>query len=101
MSKDTYNAKVINIKGDPRNPEPADHIINYPGGFITVTRTSNNEYWVHIGVNHGQVLEGMVMQGKRGEVIESRIDYDYPITEIPELDNMPQINHIAVRIKTN
>jgi len=98
-------AKVILIEGNPANPEPAEHIIKFPGGSIAVCRTSDNEYWAHIEVNHkdgpnGQILEDDHRQSKNGEVVTSRVDYNYPHTDIPAIQYHENINHIAVRIKT-
>ena len=94
-------SKVINLKGDKNNPESAEHIITFPGGYISVTRTSNNEYWAHIGVNHKQLLEDVSSISKFGQVVENRIDYDDTgVQEIATRHRLPFINHIAVRIKT-
>ena len=94
-------AKVINLHGNPAKPESAEHIITFPGGSISVCRTSNNEYWAHIAVHHGQVLDDIPSQSKNGEVVGSRIDYDWPASpNIVEMADMDQINHIAIRIKT-
>jgi hypothetical protein len=93
--------KVILLKGDPKNPESAEHIIKFPGGYVSVTRTSDNEYWAHIGVNHKQVTNqaGTVEQAG-GEIVDSRMDYDYPDSEIREIPYAPSCNHVAVRIAT-
>lgn len=66
-------AKVIELKGDPRNPESAEHIIIFPGGSISVCRTSDNQYWAHIEVYHGQILDS-VRESKRGYINAIRID---------------------------
>jgi hypothetical protein len=92
--------KVILLEGNPKKPESAEHIIKFPGGSISVCRTANNEYWAHIEVNHGQVLEEIgVRESKRGDVVDSRIDYDTGL--IGEMPYMPVINHVAVRITTS
>jgi len=88
------------ITGDIENQEKAQTIIIFPGGSIELARTSNNEYWAHIAVNHGQVSEDMGTQNhKHGDVVDSRVDRDYPHggTEIPDLKS---IQHLAIRIKT-
>ncbi len=92
-------AKVILIKSDSAQPESAEHIIKFPGGSISVCRTSDNEYWAHIEVNHGQVLaDAGLRESKRGDVVDSRIDYDTGL--ISGMPDMPAINHLAVRITT-
>ena len=93
--------KIINLEGNPSKPESAEHIITFPGGSISVMRTANNEYWAHIQVNHGQVLDDIPSQSKRGDVVDTRVDHDFPVTpNIVDISNMETINHLAIRIKT-
>lgn len=77
-------AKTIVLKGDSKNPESAEHNIEFPGGSISVCRTSNNEYWAHIYVNDGQILDDTV-RSKIGKLKEIRNNED---------------NHFAVLIST-
>ncbi len=77
-------AKVITLKGDPKNPESTEHHIEFPGGSISVCRTSKNEYWAHIYVNNGQILDDTV-SSKKGKLKEIRNEKD---------------NHFAVLIST-
>ena len=89
--------KVTLLQGDQRNPESATHIIKFPGGSIEVSRTSDEEYWVHVWVNKGQVIEGSIAQGARGSIVDTRLDYVHPLP----MEDIPQIEaleHIAVRI---
>jgi hypothetical protein len=92
-------AKVILLKGDPKNPESAEHIIKFPGGSIAVCRTSDNEYWAHIEVNHKDVLDDGFRESKRGEIVHSRVDRDYP-HEMTDIEDLQTVNHLAVRIRT-
>jgi hypothetical protein len=90
-------AKVIKLTGNKANgAESAEHIIVFPGGSISVCRTSNNEYWVHIEVNKGQIVPGTVRESARGTIVDSRMDFPGEVIEIP---NQEQLMHIAVRIK--
>jgi hypothetical protein len=94
-------AKVIKLKGDKRNPESAEHIIVFPGGSISVARTSNDEYWAHIEVNHpemGQLIEESERESKYGEAILARADRVG--VEAPETLDVEDLYHLAVRIKT-
>lgn len=93
-------AKVILLKGDPKNPESAEHIIKFPGGSISVCQTSSNEYWVHIEVNDGEIIPDTVRDSKRGKIVSSRLDYNRPPGTIKFIDDLVDLNHIAVRIKT-
>lgn len=77
-------AKIITLKGDPKNPESAEHHIEFPGGSISVCRTSKNEYWAHIYVNDKQILDDTV-RSKKGKLKEIRNE---------------QENHFAILIGT-
>ncbi len=87
-------AKVIKL-----TQESAEHIIIFPGGSISVCRTTENEYWAHIEVNTGQVIANTVRGSKRGKIITGRLDYDAKAGgQDIECTNL---NHLAVKIKTN
>jgi hypothetical protein len=91
-------AKVIELKGDPRKPESAEHIIMFPGGSISVCRTSNNEYWAHIEVNHHEIIEDTIRQSKIGKIVKTRLDYFRPPGEVKEIEDIKDLTHLAVRI---
>lgn len=91
-------AKVIKLTGNKKDQESAEHIIIFPGGSISVCRTTDNDYWAHIEVNTNQVLEDTVRQSKTGEIVTGRLDYN--CTPIQDID-CENLNHLAVRIKTN
>ena len=93
--------KVICIYGNKSKPEPAEHIIKFPGGSIALCRTSDNEYWAHIEVNRGHVNEDMHREAKAGEIVDTRLDYEFPHSEIKEVENSEHLQHLAIRIKTN
>jgi len=92
-------ANVIQLTGDIKNQESAETIIVFPGGSISVCRTTDNEYWAHIDVNHGQVIEDTIRASKSGEIVSSRLDYTNPPSDIRKMDT-DKLNHIAVLIKT-
>ena len=43
--------KHIKLLGDKTQPECAQHIIEFPGGAIELSRTSDGNYWAHIIIN--------------------------------------------------
>lgn len=93
-------AKIIELKGNPKNPESAEHIIIFPGGSISVCRTSNNEYWAHMEVNTDEVIPDTVRQSKPGRVVDTRIDRTFGNGTIEEVSDPETIRHIAIRIST-
>ena len=90
-------AKVIEIKGNPKNPESAEHIIKFPGGSISVCRTTNNEYWVHMEVNDIEIGES-IRQSVLGEIVTGRLDYRRPGSSVEKID-IKDLNHVAIRVK--
>lgn len=90
----------IELLGDKtRRSEPAQHIIEFPGGAVEVSRLDDGSYWAHIIINQGQALdifEGL--RGARGEVIASRVGRAGH-HDIPSLDRMQDIEQIAVLIR--
>ncbi len=89
--------KVITLKGDKRKPESATHIIEFPGGSIELSRTSNNEYWAHISVNRGQIIDDADgYHGDAGRIVTGRIDRTEGHVE--DLPGCETIHHLAVRI---
>jgi hypothetical protein len=62
------------LKGNPAQPEKALTIVNFPGGSVEISRTTEGDYWAHIRVN--QPTDGDVLLGFRhaGRVTDARID---------------------------
>lgn len=85
--------KLIELLGDKKRPEPAQHVIEFPGGAIEVSRTENGDYWAHIHIHHGQPVddcEGLVSEC--AEVIETRFLHDSKgFLEVPEKAGISQI----------
>jgi len=93
-------AKVYTLKGDPKNPESAENIIIFPGGSISVCRTSNNEYWAHISVNKGIPGSDSIRESRTGVIVDTRCDYELPRRDISSVPHEKELQHVAVRIKT-
>lgn len=94
----TNAPKRITLLGDKNRPESAQHVIEFPGGAIEVSRTTTGEYWAHIHINRDwkdSDMEGV--HGAMGEVVGSRIATPDGIKPIPEQAGVSQI---AVLIRT-
>lgn len=93
-------ARRITLLGDKtKRPEAAQHVIEFPGGAIEVSRTSDGNYWVHILVNRGQVIDDVEgRQSAVGQVIDSRIGREFP-GGVERVDGDESIEQIAVLIK--
>lgn len=89
--------KVITLHGNPKKPESATHIIEFPGGSIEVSRTTEGDYWAHIAVNKGQIIQDCNgFYAANGHVIGARLDRtEGQVEDIPKHGT---IQHLAVRI---
>jgi hypothetical protein len=95
--------KRIELLGDrTKRPEPATHIIEFPGGAVELSRTTDGNYWAHIIVNRDFALPGEIegLEGAYGEIVGSRMDYEFPtepnIVVVPDASKLRQI---AILIK--
>lgn len=91
--------KRIKLLGDKARPESAQHIIEFPGGAVEISRTSDGDYWAHIIVNHGfgdGDTDGI--SGAQGHVVDARIDRAHPLgVQTPK--DLKAIQQIAVLIR--
>lgn len=90
------------LRGDKKKkPDPAQHIIEFPGGAVEVSRLDDGSYWAHIIVNRRQALESLApgMDSAFERVVSSRVDWDERRLEaIPSLPDEANLTQIAVRI---
>lgn len=89
--------KMIVLKGEKKNPESAEHHIEFPGGSISVCRTSTGEYWAHIAVytkDKGPLLDD-ARQSKHGKIECIRIDTANGVKTYED-----ETDHFAVLIST-
>lgn len=93
--------KKISLLGDKTRPEPATHIIEFPGGAIELSRTSDGSYWAHIIVNHDFALDDAHgLRAAFGDVIGSRIDYEFPADpNIIAIPHEKQVRQVAILIQ--
>jgi hypothetical protein len=92
--------KRIALLGDKKRPESAQHVIEFPGGAIELTRTTDGDYWAHIIVNRGDVVDdadGRV--SALGQVIDGRIGRGFP-NGVGGIDGCEDIEQIAVLIRS-
>ena len=90
-------AKEIILKGNPKNPESAEHHIVFPGGAISICRTSDNQYWAHIKVNKEKGMSGAgTYDEKEGNIEVIRIDTPNGVKVL----NHQEADHFAILIST-
>lgn len=90
--------KYTQLFGDKtKKIESATHIIEFPGGAIEVSRTTDGNYWAHIIVNDQPAFaDGSTRQSARGIVINSRLGRSTGVTDFTSGDD---IHQLAVLIK--
>lgn len=91
------------LHGDKkRKPEPATHIIEFPGGAVEVSRLDDGTYWAHIVINRSwsRPKSQNGTYAALGEVVGSRIDWAERRDEnIPGLPDGAALTQIAVLIR--
>ena len=90
------------LHGDKkRKAEPAQHVIEFPGGAVEVSRLEDGSYWAHIIINQDQLYSGphKGRASARGSVVDSRIDWaERRLEHIPGLPDGASLTQIAVHI---
>ena len=94
--------KLISLLGDKtKRPEPAQHIIEFPGGAVEVSRTTDGNYWAHIIVYRGEPEDDN--EGTRaatGEIVGSRIGRTYEANlAVAPIQDETTVEQIAVLIR--
>ena len=90
----------VTLKGDKSIcAEPAQHIIEFPGGAIEVSRTTDGNYWAHIIVNKGQIVDDTKgRESAFGVVQRTRLEME-DAPSVQRIQNEEQIRAISVLIK--
>lgn len=95
-----YGDAVLGVKleGNPRKPEPIHFRVYLPFGDVDITRTTVDDYWVHIRCNKSN--DGYDPYRNFGKFTDARIDIlDKHASETDAGDfNNPNVYHVAVRI---
>jgi hypothetical protein len=91
--------KRIALLGDKtKRPEPAQHIIEFPGGAIELSRCSNGDYWAHIIVNRSHAVDDTEgLKSAVAEVVDARVDMTDGVMPLPV--SLEDVDQIAVLIR--
>jgi hypothetical protein len=92
----------VELEGNPKKPEPDHFRVYFPGGDVDITRTTDNEYWIHVHVNCKESTSYNPME-PTGFIKDARLDItDISASEanIGDFDN-PNLYHLAFRVGRN
>lgn len=94
--------KRIKLLGDKTKPESAQHIIEFPGGAVELSRTMSGDYWAHIIVNRTDFdgNDGQGLNSARGVVVDARIDREHP-DGVVGIEKHERIEQVAVLIRAS
>lgn len=84
-----------------KRPESAQHIIEFPGGAVEVSRLDDGSYWAHIIVNRDGFGDGDGdgLTSANGSVVDARIDYAHP-RGVEGIAAHGEIQQVAVLIRS-
>jgi len=93
----------VTLEGNPRKPEPESFRVVFPGGDVDIVRTSDNQYWIHVRVDHEKhgikAIEDLIPS----RIVDARLDLlGKHTSEVNVGDfNSDMLYHLAVRVKRN
>jgi len=92
------NVLGVVLEGNPKKPEPIHFRIVLPFGDVDVTRTTDNDYWIHTRINRPN--DGDFPDRKFGKFTDARIDIigKHAADCDPGDFKHPDMYHQAVRI---
>jgi len=91
----------VELKGNPKNPEPIHFRVVLPFGNIDITRTTKGEYWVHTIVNRTD--DGWDPFRTFGKFDDARLDIiGKHSSKVNKGDfNHPKLNHVALKLSND
>lgn len=96
-SANKMTAQTIVLQGNPKKPESAEHHIIFPGGSISVCRTTDNRYWAHVTINRRSLGDNAgILESKEGKIECVRID----TLDGVKLVDHKNTGHFAILIST-
>lgn len=94
------NVLGVELEGNQNRPEPIHFRVCFPGGDVDIVRTTDDDYWVHVRVNHED--HGMFNPGEDipARIIDARLDLTNEHTANVNVGdfNNPNLYHLAIRV---
>jgi hypothetical protein len=89
--------RIVLLGDKTKKPEAAENIIEFPGGAICVTRTTDGNYWAHFHINRSDVVgDTKGTKAAFGRIVGARIDTADGVVSIPAYQ---EISHLALLIQ--
>ena len=107
LKVENFGDKVqgVHLHGDRRNPEPVTFVVAFPGGSVEVSRTADEQYWVHVHTNEAgkeAETEDAKHPLQAGRICDGRLDLrgkHAGEADGGDIDS-PDLYHLAVRVAT-
>jgi len=92
------NVMGVELKGNPKQPEPIHFRVMFPFGDVDVVRTEDDQYWVHVRVN--QPEDGDGPDRPMGKIVDARMDIIGAATLGIEDSALlhPNLYHLALKL---
>lgn len=94
------NAVGVRLLGDSKRPEHAEFNVAFPGGEVSIVRTTDGDYWAHVHVSRPGVGGYDPDEDQRGRIVDARLDILGRHTSDVNVGdfNDPDLYHLAVRV---
>lgn len=93
------------LRGDRRDPEPLHFRVRFPGGEFEITRTTDDDYWIHVYVNtegregwNAAAVLGQMTEIRFDEMAEAAPEARDEIKDAVNLLPLADVYHMAVRV---
>jgi len=92
------NVLGVELEGNPKKPEPIHFRVEFPFGDVDIVRTTDDDYWVHVRVNHPD--DGDEPYRTMGRVTDARLDIKGKHASECDAGDFADENlyHLAVRV---
>ena len=98
------NVALIEISGNPKDTEPAEFRVMFPGGHVEITRATDDAcpaYWVHLYVNRPEAGGHIPGETQTARIVDARLDQNGKHSSEANLGDFsnPELYHVALRVK--
>lgn len=91
----------VRLEGNPKKPEHEEFRVCFPGGSVSVTRCTDQTYWIHVTADHAKHPALCPGEFEPAHITEARLDVlgkHVSETEIGDFANH-DLYHLAVRVR--